>query len=157
MGVRLITKGRRIRPLSLDRQAALVRVHYPGFTSGLHEGQLIIQGEIRPTTMSDKYRLRIEYAWSRPPRVYVDSPVLLTNGKGEEPPHRHSDADRPLCLFYGKNREWSPYEPLSTTTIPWTSEWLFFYETWLATGEWLGGGVEHAPTAIPVEQEPCCE
>jgi hypothetical protein len=28
----------------------------------------------------------------------------------------------------------------AVTIIPWTIEWLFFYETWLATGEWHGGG-----------------
>ena len=35
--------------------------------------------------------------------------------------------------------------PIADTIIPWTSEWLFFYELWLATGgEWLGEG-EHPP------------
>jgi hypothetical protein len=30
--------------------------------------------------------------------------------------------------------------PIADTIIPWTSEWLFFYELWLASGEWHGGG-----------------
>lgn len=30
---------------------------------------------------------------------------------------------------------------LNATIIPWTSEWLFNYEVWLATGEWRGGGM----------------
>jgi hypothetical protein len=30
--------------------------------------------------------------------------------------------------------------PLAMTVIPWISEWLYFYELWLVTGEWLGGG-----------------
>ena len=29
------------------------------------------------------------------------------------------------------------------TIIPWTQEWLYFYEIWLLTGEWRGGG--HTP------------
>ena len=34
---------------------------------------------------------------------------------------------------------------LATTIVPWCSEWLFYYELWLATGEWLGGGVHPHP------------
>jgi hypothetical protein len=29
--------------------------------------------------------------------------------------------------------------------VPWTSLWLYYYEIWHATGEWLGGG--HDPAA----------
>ena len=28
------------------------------------------------------------------------------------------------------------------TIVPWASLWLYYYEVWHATGEWLGGG-EH--------------
>jgi hypothetical protein len=31
---------------------------------------------------------------------------------------------------------------ISEYIVPWISLWLFFYETWLITGEWLGGGHE---------------
>jgi hypothetical protein len=31
---------------------------------------------------------------------------------------------------------------LADTIIPLASLWLFYYEVWFATGEWLGGG-EH--------------
>jgi hypothetical protein len=27
------------------------------------------------------------------------------------------------------------------TIVPWISEWLMYYELWLSTGEWLGGGI----------------
>ena len=29
---------------------------------------------------------------------------------------------------------------ISSTIIPWTSEWLYYYEIWLINGDWLGGG-----------------
>lgn len=32
--------------------------------------------------------------------------------------------------------------------VPWTSLWLYFFEDWLATDEWKGGG-KH-----PAEDEP---
>lgn len=31
---------------------------------------------------------------------------------------------------------------LADTIVVWASEWLFFYESWLLTGDWLGGGHE---------------
>lgn len=30
----------------------------------------------------------------------------------------------------------------------WASEWLFFYEVWLATGTWLGGGLHSEDVAM---------
>jgi hypothetical protein len=29
---------------------------------------------------------------------------------------------------------------MANSIVPWASEWLFFYEMWLITGEWDGGG-----------------
>ena len=31
------------------------------------------------------------------------------------------------------------------TTIPWTSEWLIYYEIWRATGDLYGGGEAPSP------------
>ena len=54
--------------------------------------------------------------------------------------HRLSAGDE-LCLYYGN--QWDPGELIATTIVPWTSEWLEYYELWHATGLWLGGGVGH--------------
>jgi hypothetical protein len=32
---------------------------------------------------------------------------------------------------------------VADTTVPWTALWLYHYEVWHATGEWLGGGIDH--------------
>ena len=45
-----------------------------------------------------------------------------------------------ICLY--RHREFTKDKFLANTIIPWTVEWLYFYEIWLATGEWCGGG-EH--------------
>lgn len=47
-----------------------------------------------------------------------------------------------LCLYRPSKNEWDSPMSLADTVLPWTSLWLFYYEIWLATGEWLGGG-EH--------------
>jgi hypothetical protein len=33
---------------------------------------------------------------------------------------------------------------LAYTVVPWISEWLLYYELWLFTGEWTGGGHPYA-------------
>ena len=37
--------------------------------------------------------------------------------------------------------------------MPWVSLWLFFYEIWVVTGEWLGGGHDTADENEDDEQE----
>lgn len=46
---------------------------------------------------------------------------------------------------------------LAQSIVPWTAEWLFYYEMWQVTGAWGGDEAEHdtppaTPTA-PVERE----
>ena len=31
--------------------------------------------------------------------------------------------------------------PLANTIVPWVADWLYYYEVWLFTGEWEGGGI----------------
>ena len=50
-----------------------------------------------------------------------------------------------LCLHFPG--EWDPRMLISETIIPWASEWLYFHELWLATGEWHGGGHNPSPKA----------
>lgn len=33
---------------------------------------------------------------------------------------------------------------LDLTVVPWTSLWLFYFEDWLDSGEWRGGGMHPA-------------
>lgn len=53
-----------------------------------------------------------------------------------------------LCLYHPKYREFNGTDFLCDTIIPWTSLWLYYYEVWHLTDEWLGGG-EH-----PVKLKP---
>lgn len=48
---------------------------------------------------------------------------------------------------YHHGTEWNSGMLIANTIIPWASGWLFFYEFWLATGQWFGGGIPHSPCA----------
>jgi hypothetical protein len=45
-----------------------------------------------------------------------------------------------LCLFSLSKREWTPDDLIAHTTVFWAWEWLLFYEGWLVTKKWKGGG-----------------
>ena len=45
-----------------------------------------------------------------------------------------------MCLWLPKAREWSAQMRLDETYLPWAAEWLDYFEEWLVTDEWSGGG-----------------
>jgi hypothetical protein len=78
------------------------------------------------------------------PRVRILSPVLEQHHDYEEGPIPHVYWDDPkhpaLCLFSPEGREWGVDDLIAETTIFWTARWLGFYEGWLVTKKWRGGG-----------------
>ena len=81
---------------------------------------------------------------ARPPEMFVLEPDLKALAGEKTLPHIYPSkgSGTKLCLWWPKQREWLPHMKLSETYIPWTSEWLWYFEDWLATGTWSGGG-EH--------------
>lgn len=51
--------------------------------------------------------------------------------------------DGTLCLYDWREQPWQKHWHLHETIIPWTSEWLVFYEIWLLTGKWRGRSADH--------------
>lgn len=114
------------------------------------------EGHLQPHRVI--YRLRVEY--TEPlllerrsnlylqPLVEVLEPKLkrqVGNKEGVLPhvylSHPRTKRKGPfLCLFDSEADQWSPCDRISDTTIPWASNWLSCYESWLATGKWFGTG-----------------
>lgn len=107
---------------------------------------LVCRGSVQPTPMNASYRVRIEYAIPNRPRVWVEEPKLRRRKPEQRIPHSFAD-DRP-CIFH---TDFQSDMPLATTIVPWLWYWLFFYESWLVTGEWQGGGVHPAPADLDQE------
>jgi hypothetical protein len=127
----------KLRNQSLIVQLVTLRRNFGG-TGDVRHSELHWRGSIEPTSRFRNYQIHICYKLHESPSVEVISPKLQTRD-GKRPPHLYGD-DR-LCLYLPRADEWSGHMTLARTIVPWTSEWLFFYELWLATGEWLGGGV----------------
>ena len=85
---------------------------------------------------------------SRAPEMFVVSPNLHALAGSNPIPHVYRNDGTGvllLCLWWPKRREWVPQLKLTETFIPWTAEWLWYFEDWLLTGEWAGGGEHPEP------------
>ena len=85
----------------------------------------------------------IFYQLGKSPKVWIVGDELEKLDSPEFPHKFDIDAKNKMvriCLY--RYSEFDSRKLISNTIIPWTIEWLYFYELWLATGEWLGGG-EH--------------
>jgi hypothetical protein len=99
---------------------------------------------VRPTSLSREYVVEIEYRRGDAPKVQVLSPSLLTLANGRKLPHVYRDPLR-LCLWLPGSGEWDAHMRIDKTFVPWTSTWLFYFEEWLASDEWKGGGAHPQP------------
>lgn len=129
------------KAIRLFDQMMTLRAAYPSASCELHNGTLFWIGKVKPTPLSREYDVALTYTGSQAPRVWVIGEGLQ---KMDDPdfPHKY-DIDVKnnmveICLY--RYREFTKEKFLANTIIPWTVEWLYFYEIWLATGEWCGGG-----------------
>jgi hypothetical protein len=98
-------------------------------------GEARWSGRIQPTDASATYKVTILYRLGRRPQVFVTVPQLQRRPDADIP-HRHGDGS--LCLHLPD--EWDSTMSIAETIVPWAALWLYHYELWHATGEWLGGG-----------------
>jgi hypothetical protein len=118
------------------REVALMRQRFPSFRGQCSAGEVRWHGTLQPQEASPVYAIQIVYLVPKVPNVWVVHPVLHPNT-----PHRYPD--RSLCLYYPGDRSWHPDAGIALTIVPWTAEWLFFYEYWVQTGRWLGVEAPH--------------
>lgn len=133
--------------LSIAIQADALR-RYPTGQIAYRKGNLLVwRWEVQPSSLSTKYTIKLVYRYGVTPKVWVVSPKPLALAEGETSlPHVYSTQEQQICLFYNveeEDKEWRQDMILANTVVPWISEWLYFYELWLITGTWLGGGVHN--------------
>lgn len=127
---------RRKTRLSLGLQIARMRKLFPGFEFEPKGGKWVWKGTLQPTEHSPVYHIKIELSPGKYPKVWVTSPKIADNA-----PHRYPD--KSLCLFYPKDNSWQENMSIADTIVPWTAEWLFYYELWQETGKFWGPEAPH--------------
>lgn len=98
--------------------------------------------QLRPTPLSRAYRVRLHYRDGKAPETFIDDPHLPSLAPERALPHVYSERPTKLCLYLPGTGEWTPHLYLADTILPWTLLWLYYFELWLRTDEWHGGG-EH--------------
>lgn len=111
----------------------------------LYRSRLTWRGSIRPTPLSRTYDIRLGYQVGRSPEVFVESPNLRALSDGRRLPHVYQQDPARLCLYLPGTGEWRPELRLDETMLPWSALWLFYFEDWLDTEDWKGGGVHPEP------------
>ncbi|WP_245302084.1 hypothetical protein [Bradyrhizobium sp. LTSP885] len=139
--------------MTIEAQIADMASLWPGFRLTNRDGPTASwQGPVRPLlqtfAVDITYRapLIIEQLNVRDlqPRVRVLSPPLRR--RPGDPlgslPHVYytQDGDVRLCMLDPDADDWSPFDSLAHTTVPWIIEWLAAYEGWRATRRWTASG-----------------
>lgn len=141
------------RPLSHAQQALSLHAYFPDAVTQVRAGRLTWRGRLQPTAASRSYLVGVDYVGNDFPVVRVLDPPLELDAEGFLP---HLFAQGTLCLH--ERHEWHPDMRIVDTTMAWASEWLYFYEIWLATGLWFGDGDEEGRELHAVDDEddiPC--
>jgi hypothetical protein len=142
----LIKKGR--PPLTPALQFMFLRANPICRGDGkLHATGLIWTYRTRPTPLSREYEVEIRMRRGDTPDVFITDPDLSALAGGRPLPHVYRNPTR-LCLTLPKAREWTPAMRIDRTFVPWATTWLYYFEEWLASDDWKGGG-EHPSSSEP--------
>ena len=128
---------KKIRIPAVFQSISLKRIYSDSEIVFSNYNKMIWQGTLHPTFFCNQYLVEVRYILGQRPNVFVLKPELIQT---REIPHVFEDGS--LCLFRYKYYQWDSSLLISDTIIPWTCLWLYYYEQWLVTGKWYGGG-EH--------------
>jgi hypothetical protein len=129
----------KVTPLNLGVQEYALKVYWPIGIVKVVKSYLQWVGEFSPTPISPQYKVLLRYTLNSPPEIFILKPSLIKNDAGKLP-HVYSVDDQKLCLHFPPEKKWQPNKLLATVIMPWIAEWLYFYEIWVATTSWKGGG-----------------
>lgn len=116
-------------------------------TGTLDATGLVWEYRVRPTPLSREYSIRITFRRGDTPQVFVVEPDISELAGDRTLPHVYHDPLR-LCLVLPGTREWLGTMRIDQTFVPWAATWLFYFEEWLVSNQWKGGGEHPDPDTI---------
>ena len=131
--------GSTARPVM--QQHMRMQARFPQFRMRGRPPKVEWRGSLRPRT-EQEYEVLIRYREKQSPCVYLLDPEVRADC-----PHIYKSDENRLCIYWPRDPDNPPWQAdswIADTIIPWTSSWLYFYELWLETGEWLGPEKTHA-------------
>lgn len=118
-------------------QIGAMKSKYPQFHSTVKGVCVTFTGELMVKPELPIYTVSVEYRGDQKPLVHIISPSLVENAK-------HTYSDKSLCLYHPDNFNWHSSRLVAKEIMQWTIAWIYFYEYWLQSGEWIGPEVSHS-------------
>lgn len=94
---------------------------------------------VQPSSLSGTYQFKICYKEGKHVDVFALDKLSLCEGE-KGLPHVYNTDKQHRCIYHRPSEEWNASHKI-TEIIPWISEWFYYYENWLVTAKWLGGGI----------------
>jgi len=135
--IRWISRDRGVDYRRFVIQKALIEKHFPCFKCRLSHRHLECEGFITPSENCDTYRVAISYDQDGVPKVRIKEPQITPLAS------IHMYRTGALCLYQPAEDPWKTSDNIHEKIIPWTAEWLVFYELYLMCGKWLGPEAPH--------------
>jgi hypothetical protein len=133
--------GRR-KPLTAAQQFVNLRGNPISRGSGrLRAGGLTWRYLATPSPLSRDYDVRIDFKQGGSPKIFVEAPDLQALAGSRRIPHLYQQQPPRLCLYLPQTYEWQSWMRIDQTIVPWATLWLFYFEEWLASDDWKGGGM----------------
>ncbi len=132
-------------PFSINLQYSNLKSRCPNADVNVYKNKLQYTDIFQPTPLSRNFKIIIEYELGAQPKIYVQNYILRELADSQKIPHIY-DGDL-LCTFHPPSNEWNKFKYLSII-IPWISNWLYFFEEWLFSKEWKGGGIHPVKNCI---------
>ena len=128
-----------IRDIPIHIQRAAFTAKIPECELYLDKNYLRVKGSLQPTPRSCWYKYEIKYWTKGTIKIFIRDPLIKTELNGKKAEHLYKDGS--LCLYFPKAKQFDSKKLIVDYIVPWISLWLFFYEIWLVTGYWKGGGI----------------
>lgn len=102
-----------------------------------------VEFDLQPTPLSRMYKILIVYIQGYTPYAYVLNPSLNELKNSDKIiPHLYDHERYKLCLHYPYSNDYNSNEEIGQQYIPWIKHWLYYFEEWIYSEKWKGGGVE---------------
>lgn len=131
---------------SLALQRLRLSAETDGVCTSPHIGKISWKYSTKPSPLSRTYEVLITNEAGGKPEAFILSPDLNVLAAGGVIPHIYRDKQcyapdaTCLCLYRIKRGDWNSRMLLANTVVPWVDLWLLFFEDWVVSKEWSGGG-----------------
>ncbi|MBI5402513.1 MAG: hypothetical protein HY959_03870 [Ignavibacteriae bacterium] len=136
----------KIKPYNYSLQALNMRSKFPQFKAVRKKNGYDFIGILKPR--DTEYQVHINYGEFAHPKVFVLSPELKSR--------KHMYQDGSLCIYKRSELKWRKDLLVSKYIVPLTAMWLYYYEIFILTDEWLGPEAPHndEPSDIKIDDNP---